>query len=217
MLSPMGHRGSAGKLALVAAIAIGVLALAAGGAVAFSRSHQAVGTIPGQVPTAEPDVPVYCSDARQACIAGVDLLTDIEAPLIAQQYRCAPGSSPRKIECLKDEGPGKPIYKLEVLAVGRGVASIEATVTLVTPGARPPVDQARPLVTWMAQLPFKRAPARAAQARQWIIGHLPTRTTSRPLYQTINHYSYLCRGVGVDTGGFQSWTIDCGLTANYVP
>jgi hypothetical protein len=218
MLSAMGQWGSSGRLALIAAVAIGVIAIASVGLVALSRSHQpGAGSAAGRTPTAEPDVPVYCSDARQACIAGVDLLTDIEAPLIAQQYRCGPGSPPPRIECLKEEGVGKPTYKVGILAVGRGVASIDATISLITPGARPPIEQARPLLTWMAQLPFKRAPARAAQARQWIIGHTPTSTTARPIYQTINHYSYLCRGVGVDTGGFQSWTINCGVTANYVP
>jgi hypothetical protein len=171
----------------------------------------------GQAPTAQPNVPVYCSDARQACFTGVDLLTDIEGPLIAQGYRCGPGIPPRNVNCLKEEGNGKPTYRLDVQAVGRGVASLDATVSLITPGARAPVDQARPLLTWMAQLPFKHAPARAELARQWVIGHLPTSTTSRPSYQSINHYSYLCSGVGVDTGEFQSWTIDCAVTANYVP
>jgi hypothetical protein len=221
MLSPMGHWGSPRRLVLVAMAAVGILVLVGGGIIALGRGRQAGAGLPGsalaQTPTARLDVPVYCSDARRACIAGVDLLVDIEAPLIAQRYRCGPGSPPRTIACLKEEGPGRPTYRLEVLAVGRGVASMEASVTVVARGAGPPIEQARPLVVWMAQLPFRGASQQAEEARQWVVGHLPTSTTSRPLYKSINHYSYLCSGLGVDTGGFQSWTIHCGVTANYVP
>lgn len=217
MLSAMGLRRSSRRLVLIAALTIAVLALGGGGIVALVRGHQA-GPVSmlGQAAPAQLDVPVYCSDARQACIGGVDLLTDIEGPLIGQGYRCGPGLPPHNMSCVKEEGAGKPTYRLDIQAVGRGVASMDATVS-ISPGVQAPVDQAKPLVTWMAQLPFKRAPAQADLARQWVVAHLPTSTTSRPMYDSINHYSYLCRGVGLDTGALQTWTIDCGVTANYVP